>query len=292
MRDLEQLSWLEDERRFAPALEPVDLTPLRTPFANSNLLPLWVGWTFASGEKSPANLRQTLELLWHDGARIGTTPTVDYATGELQGMLLTALAERDGRGRLETLDALLEMAEPAGEWGELYDSRGRPVAVNDPQWPNRLRPGESGINLDAIWFALTGVRFASYASWDIDDIRLELRLPHGATYLTMRSVEKDGRRLDIHMHEVYETLSAQLWEASAHRLPEDQRDPAKRHRRLHFAVDLLSPEPARGYYDIAVNAMGTVFMRYLRQGEPVAGSEFWAEDTLRFLPLAPPRKGR
>ncbi len=83
-----------------------------------------------------------------------------------------------------------------------------------------------------------------------------------------------------------------MWEASAHRLPEDQRDPAKRHRRLHFAVDLMSANPPRGYYDIAVNAMGTVFMRYLRRGEPVKESEFWAEDSLRFLPPAPPRQGR
>lgn len=284
MADLEKLYWVEEDGAFAPALEPVELTPFRTPFANSNLLPLWLGWTFPSGQKSPLNLRKTLESLWRSGARIGTTPTVEYATGELQGMLVAALAERNGRRRLDAVDALLEMAEPAGEWGELYDSAGRPVATELPDWPNRLRPGESGINLDAIMFALTGVRYASYASWDVEDIRLELRLPHEATYLAVRNVQKDGRILDLHMREVHETMSEDSWMANMDRLSPDQRDPYQPHRNLHFVVDLLSANPPQGYYNLAVNAVGTVFMRYLRREEPVEETSLWIDDSLEFLP--------
>ena len=97
--EIEKRYWLADEHYFAPAISPVTEQPHRAPFANANLLPLWVGWTFPSGEKSAENLRNSLARLWHRGTRVGSSPTVGYATGELQGMLHVGEATSPG-GRM------------------------------------------------------------------------------------------------------------------------------------------------------------------------------------------------
>jgi hypothetical protein len=284
MADIEKRYWLEDETRFAPALSPVTLEPHRAPFADANLLPLWVGWTFPSGEKSSDNLRSSLAHLWRRGTRIGSTPTVGYANGAAQGMLLTALSERDGKRRLDCLDELLRMAEPAGEWGELHDPDGRPTWTRDPAWPNRAQPGESGIDLDAILFAISGIRFAAVPNWDDTDIRIEVRMPHGASHVTFKNVRKDGREINVFVTEEHRRLSAEELEQNDRLPAEKRRDPEVEHRRMRVRVEQLSADPPRGYWDVALNAMNTVFVRYLKSDLSIDESEFWHEDELEFLP--------
>lgn len=282
---IEERYWLEDEKIFAPALSPVTLAPHRAPFANINLMPLWVGWTNPRGEKSRDNLRNSLAMLWRRGARIGTTPTVGYATGDLQGMLLTALSERDGVARLDCLDEVLRMAEPAGEWGELYDPDGRPVYAYDPQWPNRLRPFESGVNLEAIMFAISGIRFTIIPYWDDTAIRLKLRMPHGAEYVTMKNVDKDARRIHVYMNAYRAKLDPEELEDNARKIPEKRLDPDVAHRRLRFRVDLVSDDPPKGYWDMALNALNTVFVsRFLLKERPLDEAMLWNYDTLEFFP--------
>ncbi len=290
-RALEDAFWLEEEGFFAPALSPVNREPHRLPFANVNLMPLWLGWTFPSGERSRDNLRNTLAGLWRDGVRIGTTPTVGYATGHAQGMLLAGLSERDAASRLDCLDALLEMAEPAGEWGEIHDPDGRPVAAYHAEWPNRCRPWEGGINMDAILFSLCGSRYASLPNWDLDDIRLEPRLPHGGTFVTFKHMRKDARDLHLFVYEHTAPLSEEE-RAENLRLPADQRrDPRAAHRRLAFRLEQLSADPPAGFRHLAANSVGTLFTEFVRRGVPIEKSEFWGADHLQFMPApdTPPR---
>lgn len=282
--DIEERFWLPEEKLFAPAISPVTGAPHRAPFADVNLMPLWIGWTYPSGEKSRDNLRHTLAMLWRSGKRIGTTPTVGYVTGKVQGMLLTALAERDGMARLECLDELLRMAEPAGEWGELYDPEGRPVSAYDAEWPNRLRPWESGVNLEAIMFAMTGIRFNFIPGWDNDEIRAKLRMPHGATHVTLKNIEKDGRRIHLYMTETHRKFSDEERKTNAGKVPEKQLDPKAAHRRLDFRMELVSDNPPKGYYDAFLNVLNTVFIRYLWKASPVSESQLWNEDSLAFFP--------
>lgn len=307
MTDIERRYWLEDESMFAPAISAVDLSPFASPIANANLMPLWAGWTYPTGERSRDNLRSTLERLWRDDARIGTTPTLGYATGDLQGMLLVALSERDCARRLDVVDELLSSAEPAGEWARLHGPDGRPVAV-DPSAPARLMPGESGVDLDAILFALTGIRHASVPNWDSKDIRLKLRLPHGAQFLSVRNTAKDGRRLNLFFRRTTSPLTEDERRANDELAPDKRRDPDSPHARLRFVVDLVEGRPRKGYYDVALNAEGTMFVRYLKPDAPTGEEadlrridemEFCVADHLVFLPrgehrptpLAPRRVG-
>ncbi len=293
-QELEKRYWLADEGLFAPALSPVGAQPHRAPFADVNLLPLWVGFTFTTGEMSRDNLKNTLARLWRRGVRVGSTPSVGWSCGHLQGKLLVALAERDAAGRLDCIDELLRLAEPAGEWAELYDPEGRPAAAYDPQWPNRCRPWESGVNLDALLYAIGGVRFVSFTGWDDTEIRLEPRLPRGATYVTMRNVRKDGRTLQLYFNEELRLLDEQERRSNDALEPERRRDPSVPHRRLHFRVELMSSElPAKGYWDVAVNGPVTMFPRYLWPASTVIEErDFHGEDHWPFFPAdgeaAPP----
>ena len=290
MSDIEKRFWLEEQKMFAPAISPVTQEPHATPVANANLMPLWVGWTFPTGEKSRDNLRTTLELLWRADARIGSTPAVGHVTGEVQGMLVAALAERDATRRLDALDAMLAMAEPAGTYASIYGPNGRPTDGAD-----RGSMFASGINIDALMFAISGVRFVAVPNWDNTDVRLELRLPTNAKFVTMKNVRKDGRELSIFFRETFEKMTKTELEDNSKQTDESKRrDPNEKHRRLRFRVELLSDNPAQGYYDAAINAATTVFVRYLTKEKPTAEVEFWAPDREPFLPhgMQPPRAGR
>jgi hypothetical protein len=297
MEEVEKRFWIGGRDLFAPAISPLTGQQHLVPFANLNLTPLWAGWTYPTGEKSRDNLRNSLKELWRRGTRIGTTPTCGYATGDLQGMLLVALCERDAKERHDALDDLLRLAEPAGEWSELFDPEGEPVGAADAQWPCRAHPGFTGLNVDAALFAINGIRYVSVPNWDNNDIRAELRMPRGATFVTMRDLKKDGRHLHVFMNEEKSRLTKEELEENEKKKPEDRRDANAEHRRLAFKMELLSPNPAQGYYDVGLNAMGTMFVRYLwhyteenvRLADPdpkkraanpsvIQEREFWKED--------------
>ncbi|MBK8975276.1 MAG: hypothetical protein IPM29_05080 [Planctomycetes bacterium] len=295
MSTLEKRYWLDEQGWFAPASSPVDDALHAEPLANATLLPLWAGWTFPTGERSRDNLRNSLARLWRDDARIGTTATLGAATGDLQAMLLVALSERDGVRRLDVFDSILDLASPAGEWASVYDETGTPLDV-PAAGPTHLAPGIAGVNLDALLFAITGIRHAAVPNWDDDDIRLELRTPHGASYVTVRDTRKDGRRLDIFFRRTVAPLDETERAANEELAPEKRRDPDVPHERVRFVVDMLEGAPQKGYYDVAVNAAGTVFVRFLKPDAPASPDEhdfrrieemeFATPDTQRFLPDA------
>jgi hypothetical protein len=182
------------------------------------------------------------------------------------------------------------MADAGGAWATFHGADGRPLDGHGA----RLDPQVLGLNVDALLFAITGIRQAAYANWDDEDIRLELRLPAGATWFTARGAHKDGRTLDLFFREEIAPLSEAERAANDELAPERRRDPTVPHRRVNFVVDLVEGEPAKGYYDVAINAEGTVYVRYLQPGAPAAPeqpdlrrieeTEFAAEDALAFLP--------
>ncbi len=298
MAKLEQAYWQKDLGYFAPAISPVTGEPHTQAYANANLMPLWAGWTFPTGEKSRENLLNSLATKRLDHVLTQTTEKISTTTGDLNGMLLCALSERDGVGRMKVLDTLLDQAEPSGAWSRFY-RKGQRHHNSDHEG---LSVGESCINLDAILYAITGIRHATVPNWDNKDIRLELRLPDGSTFFTLRNSSKDGRTLNISFQSFDAVLDDAERKANNEKKPEDQRDPKISHRRMKFIVDLVDGKPAQGYYDVAANAAGTMFVRFLwddatkmveHNGESVQQtprrieeSVFWEGDSNVFLPAA------
>jgi hypothetical protein len=284
---------------FAPALSPVAGQPHKEPFANINLMPLWIGFTFPTGERSQHNLRNTLGRLRTakspSGKRlntlVGTTATVGHFTGDVPGMLLTALVERNGVDRSQALQDLMTIAEPACEWAVLYNPKGRPIASpKDPEWPDRMSPNECGINLDAMIFALNGIRHVNVPNFDNKSIKLKLRLPPGAKFLKMDNLKKDGRAFSVHIDEFFAPLSPdEIKQNDAQTNKDYKKDPNIDHRRFRFRMRLLSDNPPKGRYQVDADVSGTMFVRYLFRGRVNGQSgdiderEFWQESKERFF---------
>ena len=283
---------------FAPAISPVTGAPHTEPFANVNLLPLWIGFTFPTGERSRHNLRNSLGRLWkkkdangkRTSALVGTTPTVGHFTGDVPGMLLHGLVERDSKDRYMLHEDIMWISEPAGEWGRFYNPDGRPIAGNDPEWPDRLSPNESGINIDAAIYALNGIRHANVPNFDNKAIKVKLRMPRGATFLEMENLKKDNRAFNVHVDEFYAPLSVdEKKQNDAQQDPRYKRDPTIEHRRFRFRMELISDNPPQGRYQVDADVSGTMFVRYLYRGSVggesglIQETEFWREDQEQFF---------
>jgi hypothetical protein len=287
--------WQAAEKRFAPALSPIGLKPHTAPLANINLRLQWAGWTFATGEKNKENVRSTLQTLWRapSAVRVGLTPGTGYTTGHTQGYLLYALADLDDRSRLDCLEELLRMAGPAGEWGELHDPEGRPTWTRDQNWPDRCQPWMSGVNVDAIFFALNGIRYATVPAWDTgDDARFRMRIPRGATYLNFKNVAHDNRRLNIFMEERREKMSPREAEEQEEKIkkgelkPTDRKDPNQIQHRIAFRIDMENPPSDADHITCAINVGRTVFVRYLMQSLPSVNESWdYPVDEQAFYPL-------
>ncbi len=287
MTGLEQQFWQAGDGQanpgyFAPALSGITGAPLTEPLAAANLLPLWIGWTFPSGEKSRHNLSTSIQRLQTSPQRLGHSQQDHGFAGEVPGMLLTALTERDGVERSAVIEDLLRLASPSGAWSKSYSAAGQPSF-------GPCSPRVSGINVDALFFALTGVRHAAVPNFDNKSIKLKLRLPQGASFLSMQNLRKDGRAFNIWVKESWQRLDEQELEHNAS-LPETKRrDANEKHRRFEFRMELLGENPAQGYYQVDAKVAGTTFVRYLLKDQPIHEREFWHDDALTFFRAADSR---
>jgi hypothetical protein len=266
MRGLEERFFVEDAGRFAPAWMPAGGRLFAEPIAEANLFPLWVGFTFPSGDRSRRNFASTRAALGGSGWSMGSGPDLPDRTGALQALLLTALAELDEPGRNEVLSHTLDAARPTGLWASLQDPDGKPLRGSAS-----ADPGTLGLTCDAILFAMTGIRQATYARWDDDDIRIEAFLPRGVGFLTVRGAEKDGRVLDLFVRERTGPLDEEERAANDALAPDRRLDPDQDHRRVQVVLELVSGSPRAGYYDLAVQVGDTVHVDYLVPRAPKPG---------------------
>ena len=190
----EDLFWLETEGRFAPEIDAQG-APLRTPQAEQNYFPLWAGWTYASGMRSRRNLASSLASLWVGPRRSGSRADSGPGGGEIPGMLLAALTEQGQAERIEVIEELMAMAEPAGEWSASHDASGRPIRARS----GCLDPTVAGINLDAMLFAITGMRCAAIPGFAERNLSLHLAMPLGSNYFTVKGAAQDGRVINLYM---------------------------------------------------------------------------------------------
>jgi hypothetical protein len=155
---IERHLWLPEDGRYAPALSPVDFEPHRAPFAPINLRPIWVGYLSPDGQKARSNLEGTLRWLWRPPGLVRMTPFMDHFIGCAPGYLVSNLAAVRHPKAADAFSALIGSASASGEWGEVHKPDRPSYGYGDGRYANRLRPWESGINLDAILFYLTGAR--------------------------------------------------------------------------------------------------------------------------------------
>ncbi|HHI79919.1 MAG TPA: hypothetical protein ENK02_08050 [Planctomycetes bacterium] len=275
LQKMEAVFWLPKQKRFAPFRSPITFAPHTAPYGIPNLFPQWIGYTYAIGEKNRENLRSSLSALYLKDNRVGMTPTVGYAPGHLQGLLLYSLCDLEDGRRNDVLDALVDMAGPGGEWGELYDPEGHPVSSYNKEWPNRLSPMESGINIDAIYFALNGIRYVCSPGWSKKDQRFKLRLPNRSRWLSIKHIEHEGHLFDIFLDRVWKRNEG------------DKQDRTKKKRKLRFRIsyDRINKDTAGvDAIDAAINVGQEVYVRYPTLQVPINETGSWPVDDDSFLP--------
>jgi len=143
------------------------------PWLTANLLPMWSGMLTAGGNHTLQNARATL-------ASSSGPPTVLGAA-----MTLATLVQCDSSERSAQLDALLAAAPPAGVVADTAAAR-RGVDLL-----------ATGAALDAVLFALTGVRVATRPGFDEDWIRLKPMLRSDSHRASYRGLSVDGWCIDL-----------------------------------------------------------------------------------------------
>ena len=196
-QSVEQHFWLPEEQRYAPALSPVDFSPHCAPFAPINLRPLWLDYLAADDPKARSNLEGTLRWLWRPPGLVRMTPFMDPFIGCAPGHLVRNLAAVRHRKAAPAFAAMLESASKSGEWVEVHKPDRPSYGYGDGAYANRLRPWESGINLDALLFYLTGARRTEGRS-----MRLNPLLPPGCDHLVVENVPLGRARLRLSVDRV------------------------------------------------------------------------------------------
>ena len=189
---IEETFWLADEGRYAPALSAVDLTPHRSPFAPLNLRPLWLGTHRSDEPRALANLLGTIGALRRSNGSPRMTPSVGWYIGALPGYWLANLAAVDHPLAWEVVDDVLATAAVDGTWAEVHAPDGPSWGYGDGVLPNRYRPWESGLVLDATLDFLTGMRVTGG-----DHVWLHPRKPDGLEVATVGPIRVGGTRFEL-----------------------------------------------------------------------------------------------
>ncbi len=267
LHDLEAAFWLADERRFAAALSPLDLTPHRPAQTDAGLLPGWIGMLSATGDRAVQHLRHTTGALWRQAGRIGSSPATGTATALGQAMLLTVLTHFDGPEQAAAMLALRDLADAAGHWSMLHDESGTAL-------PGAPSPFADGVAGDALLYAVSGLRVAASPGIDEDWLRLRVHLPPDATWCNLRNMRHDGARFDLFVSAIRGPLDAEERAANAALPAERRRDPEADQLRLRFALEAARLDDAAGWRLAVVHCAGTQFQEYLKPGEPMVRTEF------------------
>ncbi len=189
---IEKHLWLSEENRYAPALSPIHFVPHRAPFAPINLRPLWVGYLRPGDPHAKSNVENTLKWLWRPCGLVRMTPFLDYFIGCAPGYLLSNLAALRHNQAEKAFSALIDSASKSGEWVEVHKPNRPSYGYGNGRYANRLRPWESGINLDAILFYLTGARRTAGRS-----ITIKPLLPPGCEEMVVENIPIGDARLKL-----------------------------------------------------------------------------------------------
>lgn len=151
----EKYYWMEDLGFYAQGASISREGQLnRYPMANINANVLWSGYGKASDRKSRSNVERIMEYLIEDSGVFNPIIGYDVSVGMLQGQCLHSLAAINHPWSEKAFYALLMIAGDTGEYSEWM------APGNDFRTmyrANRLRPWESGINLDALLYYLSGM---------------------------------------------------------------------------------------------------------------------------------------
>lgn len=248
-RIAEERFWSPKLDRFAIAAWPPDDRQHDGVLADAALAVPWLGWTFASQQRSQRHLAASLRALWRapDEVRVGATATRDIATVACQAQLLATLAAARDAAWSDAWRSLLLRTTAAGHWPAALAADGTPLALGDDGLAGMLSPHATGMALDAMAFACTGVRTVAIPGFDGPrQAHFRPRLPPGARTLHVQEHRSDGRRLTLRWTEHDGTNGPQL----------------------HVRIAADAPPPDDAHVVCAVDVGAATLVRYLAASLP------------------------
>ncbi len=257
--DLERRYWSPSLAQFTAAAGDAPIT------ATDTLLPCWIGMLATTGDKTRQNALAALRHLGRGDASISHTlappPTTTSVPQTLMLPALATIAITQFEGDLESeLATLLRLMTAAA------------VADNDDATASPFDPLGLGAAVDALLFALTGVRMATGPGIDEDWLRLRPHLPPGGRWLRLRGLRHDGwcgeltvaRQIGAPgpaeqqlLQRCGEAAAADVAEASA----------AAPNARITGDLVLRSPDPDLGYYRVVLHCQGRQLIAPVHSGE-------------------------
>jgi hypothetical protein len=171
---IDKYFWLEDEGYYAMRIKP-DGTVDKTPFSIGLLCPLWVDALPADAPKVVSSVVSVLDKLYRKNGFIRLIPEHDQTVTMAIGYLIYSLKKIRHPELDRSIKDLLKWADPSGTFGEYLDEEKTGPVQCYEHMAHRNRMWESGINTDALFFALTGYDPYFYEN----RIALEPWLPKG-----------------------------------------------------------------------------------------------------------------
>lgn len=139
--------------------------------------------TVLEGDKVRASWKKSLDFLdaagWNNAA-----PYINVTNGHVPGLMLCGAAQFEKSRIKHIIDKTKAIATSAGAYAELYTSYDPESAggYHGKAW-GRLRPWESGINVESMLYALTGFRF----DYDTHALCVDPYLPDGWAFFRINS---------------------------------------------------------------------------------------------------------
>ena len=157
---IEKTFWLKKEGYYAMRVKP-DGTLDKTPLSIGLLRPLWTGVP-ADDDHAIKSAVYTLKHLYKKNGFLHLIPSHDQTVTMAIGYLLSAM-KKIGHPEIDRVfNDVLKWADPSGTFGEyLQELKNGPWECYE-HLAHRNRMWESGINADAIVFALTGFEPNAY----------------------------------------------------------------------------------------------------------------------------------
>jgi hypothetical protein len=232
--DLERRFWSARAGMFAPTALACDGE--HTPTAAANLLPCWIGMLATTGDKTAQNAIAALQRLGIDGVHVGVAAPEQGAAALAQAMAVVAVSQFGG--------------DPGPPLGALLA---------------QLPPGcaATGAAVDALLFAITGLRLATGPGIDEDWLRIRPALPPGVRRVVLRGLRHDGWRADLTL----ERRTGPPGEAEADLLRRCGETDARADPRLFGTLILRSPDRSPGGRRAVVHCGDRQLVARIRAGE-------------------------
>lgn len=189
---IEQTFWLEEKGYYAMRQRP-DGSIDDTPFSIGLLCPLWIGSAKRDDEHAIRSVLCVLDKLYRQNGFIRLIDSHDQTVTMTIGYLLFAMKKIRHPGIDRVLRDTLKWADPSGTFGEYLDEAPDGPRECYEHMAHRNRIWESGINTDAVFYALTGYEPDLYYR----RVRLEPYVPEGWSYHKISNHRVDEHRISL-----------------------------------------------------------------------------------------------